>query len=150
MRQRSRSEGCRWFRGRSAPHVLQRGQGEHLTIPEGETLLTLLTSQATRSPNATALICGEDRLTYSELHARASRLAKWLVAYGVGPDTLVGICLPRTIDLIISIIAVHKCGGAYLSLDPSYPQQRLRFMVEDSNTEIILTDRSHAAQLTHT
>ncbi len=100
--------------------LMRRGQGERVALPENATLPMLLAQQAERSPNATALVCGEERLTYAELHARADRLARRLVGLGVGPETLVGICLPRTIVLIVAILAVHKAGGAYLLLDPSY------------------------------
>ena len=130
--------------------LVRRGQGERVVLPETATLSMLLAQQAVRSPNAIALVCGRERLTYAELHARADQVAHRLVALGVGPDTLVGISLPRTIILIVAIIAIHKAGGAYLPLDPSYPEHRLVFMVEDSSTKIILTDRAGAALLART
>jgi amino acid adenylation domain-containing protein len=130
--------------------LMRRGQGQPVALPESATLPILLARQAARSPHATALVCGAERLTYAELHARADRLSRRLFALGVGPETLVGISLPRTIVLIVAILAVHKAGGAYLPLDPCYPQHRLVFMVEDSNTKIILTDAASAALLTRT
>ena len=130
--------------------LMRRGQGKRVSLPGTATLPMLLAHQAARSPNETALVCGEERLTYTELHARVDRLARKLVALGVGPDILVGISLPRTVVLVVAILAVHKAGGAYLSLDPGHPRERLRFMVEDSNTKIILTDRAQAALLSET
>ena len=130
--------------------LLQRGQAERVGLPDGATLTTLIDCQAARSPDATAVFCGSERLTYSELHDRVDPLAQWLNGFGVGPDTLVAICLPRTTALIIAVVAVHKSGGAFLPLDPTYPQPRLKFMIEDSNIKFILTDRSHAALLSET
>src|SRR4051794_11200134 len=79
-----------------------------------------------RTPDALAVVCGAERWTYAELDARANRLACHLHALGVGPDVLVGICLQRSLDLVASILAVFKAGGAYLPLDPAYPRERLQ------------------------
>jgi amino acid adenylation domain-containing protein len=120
--------------------LLRKGVGKRVAIPEAATLATLLAEQAARTPDATAIICGEDRLTYADLHAQAERLSRRLIKVGVGADTLVGVYLPRTFAMIVAVVAIHKAGGAYLPLDPGYPQHRLTFMVGDSNTKVIVTD----------
>ncbi len=127
--------------------LISERHGKVVNISQSATLATLLAEQVTRTPGATALISGTDRLSYANLHARADRLAQKLAVLGVGPDTVVGVCLPRTIHLIIAILAVHKAGGAYLSLDPNYPPERITFMIGDAGAKIILTARSHAALL---
>jgi len=124
--------------------VLNLGRGKQVDNLDA-TLASLLAEQAVRSPHATAVICGTERLTYRQLHARANRLAGRLIALGVGPNMLVGICLPRTVAMLIAVLAVHKAGGAYLPLDPLYPLQRLAYMVADSKTAIIVTNRAHRA-----
>jgi non-ribosomal peptide synthetase component F len=125
--------------------LIRRARGPDVPIPEDATLATLFDGQAARSPNATAIICGEERLSYVELHARGDALARVLRSRGVGPDILVGVCLPRTVNLVVAVLAIHKAGGAYLPLDPNYPAERLAHMVQDSQTRIILTDRTHSA-----
>lgn len=129
--------------------VLRYGHGEQVDVSE-VTLVSLLAEQAVRSPDATAVVCGAERLTYRELHERADRVAARLIALGVGPEVLVGICLPRTVGMLVTVLAVHKAGAAYLPLDPSYPQHRLAFMVQDSNAAIIVTDRAHGVLIGET
>ena len=114
--------------------------GETVALPRAETMATLCTAQAQRTPDAIALICGEQQLSFATLHDKAARLARRLAGLGVGPGTVVGIALPRTPALIIAVLAVHKAGGAYLALDPSYPPERIRFMVADIAAPVIVTD----------
>ncbi|WP_024616033.1 non-ribosomal peptide synthase/polyketide synthase [Pseudomonas kilonensis] len=102
----------------------------------------LFEAQAQRSPDAVALICDGQRLSYGQLNARSNRLARTLVAAGVGPDVLVGIAVDRSLDLVVAILAVLKAGGAYVPLDPQYPVDRLRFMIEDSASRLLLS-QSH-------
>ena len=116
------------------------GAGETVPVPEDATLATLCASQAERTPNAIALICGDQQLTFATLHDKAARLAHRLAALGVKPGVVVGIALPRTAALIIAVLAVHKSGGTYLALDPSYPAERTRFMVADAGVPLILTE----------
>jgi amino acid adenylation domain-containing protein/non-ribosomal peptide synthase protein (TIGR01720 family) len=92
----------------------------------------LFETQAERSPDAIAVVCEKVRLTYGELNRRANRLARSLRDRGVGPEARVAICLPRSIDMIVAILAVLKAGGAYLPLDPAYPPERLAFLLKDA------------------
>lgn len=95
--------------------------------------------QAARTPDRTALVFGEERLTYQELNRRANRLARYLRVMGVGPEVLAGICLERSVDMIVALLAVLKAGGAYVPLDPSYPPQRLRAVVEEAALPVLVT-----------
>jgi natural product biosynthesis luciferase-like monooxygenase protein len=99
----------------------------------------LIAEQVARTPNATAVICGERSLTYAELEARANRLARRLVRHGVGPDVLVGLFMERSADLPVALLAVHKAGGAYVPLDPDYPADRIAFMIADARMPVLLT-----------
>lgn len=115
------------------------GSGRSAQLPEGDTLASLFRAQAQRQPEAVALICGGEELTFGALDARAARLARRLAKIGVAPGVIVGIALPRTPSLLVAVIAVHQAGGAYLPLDPSYPPERLRYIVADSAVPVILT-----------
>jgi amino acid adenylation domain-containing protein len=94
--------------------------------------------QAGRTPDAVALIDGERRLTYQELYARASELAGQLRRMGIGPETVVGVRLPRTAELIVTLLGVLEAGAAYLPLDPAYPEERIGFMVEDAGAALVI------------
>src|SRR4051794_20449529 len=85
----------------------------------------LFEAQAARTPEAIAVACGGQLLTYRALDARADRLARHLRTLGVGPETLVGLCLDRSTELVVALMAILKAGGAYLPLDPVYPTDRL-------------------------
>ena len=100
----------------------------------------LFESHAKRSPSATAVVFGEERVSYGELDGRANRLAHRLRGLGVGPDVRVGLCQERSVSMVVSLLAVLKAGGAYVPLDPTYPAERLGFMVEDSSPRVLLVD----------
>ena len=107
----------------------------HLCIHE------LFEAQALRSPEATAVICEDQTLSYKELDRRANRLAHYLQTLGVGPDVRVAICVERSLEMVIGLLAILKAGGAYVPLDPAYPSERLNYMLADSAPEAVL---SHA------
>ena len=109
-------------------------------LPEA-TLPTLFEEQVARAPRAIAVVFGEESLTYGELSVRANRLAHYLIGLGVGPESLVGIALERSIDLVVALLGVLKAGGAYLPLDLSYPEARLAYMVADATPALVLTSR---------
>ncbi|RYZ45987.1 MAG: non-ribosomal peptide synthetase, partial [Myxococcaceae bacterium] len=102
----------------------------------------LFEQQAALRPDAIAVEFGDARLTYRELDARANQLAHLLRSHGVGPDTLVALCLERSLELIVSLLAILKAGGAYVPLDPSYPAPRLAAMLEDAPAKWVLTTRA--------
>jgi amino acid adenylation domain-containing protein/FkbM family methyltransferase len=99
----------------------------------------LFEAQVERTPHATAVVMDDERLTYQQLNEQANQLAYHLRAFGVGPDTLVGICLERSLDMIVGLLGILKAGGAYLPLDPTYPRERLAFMLQDSGISILIT-----------
>ncbi len=99
-----------------------------------------VTDQARRTPDAVALVDDRGQISYAELEQRTDRLAWRLQQQGAGPEAVVGICLERGIDLVVAMLGVLKSGAAYLPLDPSFPAERLRFMVCDASAAIVLTD----------
>jgi amino acid adenylation domain-containing protein len=109
--------------------------------PEDRCLQNLFESQVSRTPDATALIFEDHQLSYIELNHRANRLANYLVEIGVGPESLVGICTERCLDMIVGLLGILKAGGAYVPLDPQYPSDRLAVMIEDSRLGIVVTQK---------
>ena len=115
--------------------------------PKDRCIHQLFEDQATRTPNAVAVVCEDQQLTYAHLNARANQLAHHLLALGVGPEVLVGICVERSLELIIGLLGILKAGGAYVPLDPSYPPARLAFMLADTQAPVLLTQQTLLAQL---
>ncbi|MGK6311341.1 non-ribosomal peptide synthetase, partial [Variovorax sp. DT-64] len=99
----------------------------------------MIERQAQRTPDATALVFGDEQLSYAELDLRANRLAHRLIALGVKPETRVGIAVERSPAMVVGLLAILKAGGAYVPLDPDYPAERLAYMVDDSGIELVLT-----------
>jgi amino acid adenylation domain-containing protein len=110
--------------------------------PKDLTWAQLFETQIARTPEATALVFGNERLSYAELNGRTNRLAHHLRGLGVGPEALVGICAERSVEMVVAILAVLKAGGAYLPMDPAYPADRLGFMLEDAQVSVLLTQTS--------
>lgn len=108
-------------------------------LASGEIVHRLFEQQVIRSPDATALCCGEIALSYSELNARANRLAHHLIKTGIEPGTLVGIAMERSIEMVVGLLAILKAGGAYVPIDPEYPRDRIAYMLEDSGVALLLT-----------
>jgi amino acid adenylation domain len=102
----------------------------------------LVAEQARRSPDAIALQQGSETLTYRAVELRATLLAARLRALGVGPEVLVGVCLPRSMTMVIGLLAVLKAGGAYVPLDPAYPEERLAFILHDTQIKVLLTQQT--------
>jgi amino acid adenylation domain-containing protein len=109
--------------------------------PNDRCIHELFEAQVERTPDAAALQCGDSRLTYAELNARANCLAHRLRALGVGAGSLVGICLDRSVDLVVGLLAVLKAGAAYVPLDPAYPRERVAFMLRDAGAALVLVHR---------
>ncbi|MFF7046741.1 amino acid adenylation domain-containing protein, partial [Streptomyces massasporeus] len=111
------------------------------------TLPELFAAQVARTPDAVALVAAGAEVSYRELDARANRLARLLVSRGVGPESLVGVCLERGADLVVALLAVLKAGGAYVPLDPEYPASRLGLMIEDAAPVVVLASRGTMGSL---
>jgi amino acid adenylation domain-containing protein len=106
------------------------------------TIHGLFEESVARNPNAVAAEMGEDRLTYGELNARANRVAHHLRDLGAGPETVVGLSLERSLDAIVGMLAIWKAGAGYLPLDPALPEERLRFMLEETRAPMVVTKKS--------
>ncbi len=100
----------------------------------------LVEKQVERTPDAVAVAFQGSLLTYRELNQRANQLARHLQKLGVGPETLVGICVERSLEMVIGILGILKAGGAYVPLDPAYPSGRLTFMIKDARMQVLLTE----------
>ena len=115
--------------------------------PQDRCIHQLFAEQVARTPDATAVVFEDERLSYGELDARANRLAHHLRGCGVGPEVVVGLCLERSPEMVIGLLAILKAGGAYLPLDPDYPSQRLSFMLKDAGAPVLVTHSALAARL---
>ena len=104
--------------------------------------MSFFEEQVAKAPDAVAVVYEDTQLTYEELNSQANRLAHYLRSLGVKPDTRVALCVERSLEMIVGLLAVLKAGGAYVPLDPSYPSERLAYMLEDSSPVVVLT---HAA-----
>jgi amino acid adenylation domain-containing protein len=109
--------------------------------PVGETVIDLFNSQVQKTPEAIAVIANNERFTYKELGEKSTQFALHLIRYGVQKDTLVPICMDRSIEMIIGLIGIVKAGGAYVPIDPNYPKKRIDFIIEDTNAKIIVTKK---------
>jgi amino acid adenylation domain-containing protein len=110
------------------------------------TINQLVEDQAELKPDALALTCGQEHLTYGELNGRANQFGRWLRRQGVGPEARVGVCVGRSLEMVVGMLAALKAGGAYVPLDRKYPWERLRYMVEASEVKLVLTDGEQAPE----
>jgi amino acid adenylation domain-containing protein len=118
--------------------VLEAWNGTDADYPADRCIHALFEAQADRTPDAVAVVFEQDSLTYAELNERANRLAHHLRGLGVGPDARVGVCLERSLEMVVGILAVLKAGGAYVPLDPGLPAERLAYMLDDSGVPLVL------------
>src|SRR6185312_10336347 len=116
-------------------------------FPRTQSVSELFERQATLRPDAVAVVHGSEQLSYGDLNRRANQLAHYLKKQGVGPDVVVGLCMDRSLELIVGLVGILKAGGAYLPLDPDYPQQRLEYMLSDAQVGLVLTQRRLLDQL---
>jgi amino acid adenylation domain-containing protein/FkbM family methyltransferase len=115
--------------------------------PRDMCLHQLVEAQVARTPEAIAVAFADEQLTYRELDTRADAVARYLYALGVGPETAVGVCMERSLELVVGLLAILKAGGAYVPLDPTYPAERLAFMVADAQVPVLLTQQRLASAL---
>jgi amino acid adenylation domain-containing protein len=120
--------------------VLGEWNRAHADLPEPSRIHERVAAQARRSPQASAVTFEGERIRYEELDRRSNQIAHLLRRSGVGPDVLVGVCMERSIEMIVALLAVLKAGGAYVPLDPAYPKERLAFMLEDAKVPVLLTE----------
>ncbi|MBC7730854.1 MAG: amino acid adenylation domain-containing protein, partial [Bacteriovorax sp.] len=122
-------------------NVLEQWNATGEAYPRELTLARMFEAQVEAAPHATALVFEDQQLTYAELNARANRLAHHLRSVGVGPDVLVAICVERSPDMVVGLLAILKAGGAYVPLDPSNPADRLAYMLADAAPALLLTQQ---------
>ncbi|CAM3417174.1 Peptide synthetase [Xenorhabdus nematophila ATCC 19061] len=120
--------------------LLHELNGSQTQYQRGLCFHELFEEQVALNPEKTALVFGESTLSYRELNEQANQLAHYLIEQGIQPDTLVAICLPRTLQMAVTLLGILKAGGAYVPLDISYPKARLQYMLEHSGAEFILTE----------
>jgi amino acid adenylation domain-containing protein/thioester reductase-like protein len=127
--------------------ILAEWNATQTAYPEDRRLHELVEAQVARTPHAVAVVFEDQALTYHELDRRTNQLAHHLQRLGVGPDVAVGISIERSIEMVVAVLAVLKAGGCYLPLDPAYPQERLRFMLQATQTPVVLTQQRLRAAL---
>ena len=129
--------------------VLVEWNNTQTPYPEEKCIHQLFESQAARTPDAVALSIEGQEMTYQELHALSNQLAHYLRKLGVGPEILVGICMERSLEMIVGLLGVLKAGGAYLPLDPAYPQERLTLLIQDAQISLLVTHKRLLAALSN-
>ncbi len=127
--------------------VVEGWNQTRVDYPRDRTLHSLIEDQVERTPDALALAFEDQRLTYRQLNQRANQLAHHLQKLGVGPDTLVGICVERSIEMVVGLLGIIKAGGAYVPMDPEYPKDRLAFMLQDAAAPVLLTQERLAGSI---
>ena len=143
---RSACRGCRsWARPSGAGSATEWNDTATRLVPEAHRDRRSFEAEVARAPEAIAARFDEQRLTYRELDGAANRLARHLRRLGVGPDALVGVCVERSLEMLVAVLAVLKAGGAYVPLDPAYPPDRLEFMMHGRTDRPRWSPRSHCA-----
>ncbi|MDM8557191.1 amino acid adenylation domain-containing protein [Candidatus Parabeggiatoa sp. HSG14] len=118
-----------------------------INYPSDQTMVDLFQAQVEKTPDNIAVIFEDQQLTYFELNSKANQLAHYLMNLGITTETLVGICVQRSLEMVMGLLGIQKSGGAYVPLDPDYPASRLQFILEDSKTPVLLTQNHLLAQL---
>ncbi|MEH2173669.1 amino acid adenylation domain-containing protein [Nostoc sp.] len=129
--------------------LLMKWNNTQAKYPQNECIHQLFEAQVERTPDAIALVFEDEQLTYQELNQRANQLAHHLQYLGVGAEMLVGLCVERSLEMVLGILGILKAGGAYIALDPAYPQERLTFILGDTQTPILLTQQRLLEGLPH-
>ena len=119
--------------------LLVEDHGRTIEYPVNQCIHQLFEEQVERTPDAVAVVFEEQQLTYRELNCQANQLAHYLITLGVGPEILVGICVERSIEMIVGLLAILKAGGAYVPLDPRYPKDHLSYLLSDCQVSVLLT-----------
>ncbi|WPB79281.1 amino acid adenylation domain-containing protein [Archangium violaceum] len=128
-------------------HTLREWNSGTCDFPRDRCVHEIFSLQAARTPDAPAVTYGQHSLTYRQLDERSNQLARHLRSQGVGPEVLVGLCVERSVDLVVGILGILKAGGAYLPLDSSYPAERLAFMLQDASVSVLLVHQDKLQRL---
>ncbi|OAD22676.1 amino acid adenylation domain protein, partial [Candidatus Thiomargarita nelsonii] len=128
-------------------HQLQAWNDTVTDFPKNQTIVDLFEQQVEKTPENIAVVFETQVLSYEELNKKANQVAHYLMTLGVKPEVLVGICVERSIEMVIGLLGILKAGGAYVPIDPSYPMARINYMLEDSATPVLLTQNHLKKQL---
>jgi len=139
-----------WFDEEERRTILEEWSGPRPDYPREASVVDLFERQVDETPDATSVRCRDEALTYRELDLRANRIANHLRAHGVEAGTMVAMCVERSVDMVASALGILKAGAAYVPLDPTYPDERLAFMIEDTRAPVLLTHESMLAELPRT
>ena len=142
-----RIANLQYLSAKERDHLLVECNNTQADYPQDLCIHQLFELHADRTPDAVALVFGEERVTYRELNIRSNQLARYLQKMGVGAEVLVGLCCGRSLDLIVGMLGILKAGGAYLILDPSYPAERSSFMLKDAQLSVVLTQQQWVEKL---
>lgn len=135
--QLSRIQQDRLFQSLDIPESTNDTQTDYLK----QCIHELFEAQVAQTPNSVAVVLEDQQLSYQDLNQRANQLAHYLRKLGVGPEVKVGICVERSVSMVVGLLAILKAGGAYVPLDPAYPKERLAFMLEDARVPVLLTQQ---------
>ncbi|MDZ8052910.1 MAG: non-ribosomal peptide synthetase [Aulosira sp. ZfuCHP01] len=127
--------------------LLDKWNHTQTDYPRQACIHQLFEAQVEKTPDSIALVFENQQITYRDLNSRANQLAQYLQTLGVGAEVLVGICVERSVEMVVGLLAILKAGGAYVPLDPGYPQERLAFMLSDTNVSVLLTQKELVAKL---
>ena len=130
--------------------LLQNWKNSDHPYPSEQTIATLFATQAEQTPNAIALIFHDQQISYAALNAQANQLAHYLQTLGVSTETLVALCVERSASMVVALLGILKAGGVYIPLDPTYPDERLAFMLHDCGANFLVTETHLTAQLPQT
>ena len=133
--------------GQERHRLLVEWNATQTAYPKDRCLHHLFEAKAERTPDAVAVVFEDTHLTYRELNRRANQLAHYLQRIGVGPEVLVGLCVERSLDMMVGLLGILKAGGAYVPLDPAFPSERIAFMVEDAQAPVLVTQQHLLAHL---
>ncbi len=133
--------------GGEREQVVRRWNATEADYPAAGGLRALFEAQAARTPAAPAAVFGAESLTYAELDRRAAALAARLRALGAGPDARVGLCVERSLEMVVGVLGIIKAGAAYVPIDPAYPEDRVAYVLEDAGISVLLTQERLAARL---
>ncbi|URC11725.1 amino acid adenylation domain-containing protein [Flavobacterium sp. B183] len=122
---------------------LKHFNNTEVLFPKDKTIVDLFEEQVLRMPESIAVVFGKKELTYKELDEKSNQIAHYLIGKGLSPEDLVGICVNRSFDMIIAVFGVLKAGGTYVPIDAEYPEERIHYIIEDSNTTFFITDHAH-------
>ncbi|MDJ0615616.1 MAG: amino acid adenylation domain-containing protein [Calothrix sp. MO_192.B10] len=125
----------------------ERNSAAPIDHPKDKCVHQLFEEQVEKTPDAVAVVFEDRQLTYRDLNCQANQIAHYLQSEGVGPEVLVGICVERSLEMVVGLLGIIKAGGAYVPLDPGYPQERLAYMIEDTQASVLLTQKNLVAGL---